>query len=174
MEKKNERGKRKNTKKEAEYEQARLHKGRGRGIGGLGEHLYIHFHFWTWYFIYLESHVLSWFVTNLIHLKWMRSTIAVSCPGRCAQHDRLFFSFPLLPRPPLSPPFSNTRCFLPFLLACLLCLLPFPLASFSFLSLLPPLLAIRIPAAGLFVCLFTTHSVHRLLLFAIVGCVCLS
>lgn len=89
----------------------------------------------------------------------MRSTIAVSCPGRCAQRDRLFFSFPLLSLFPTPAAFF------------LSCLLAFPLASFSFLSLLPPLLAIRIPAAGLFVCLFTTHSVHRLLLFAIVGCV---
>lgn len=82
-----------------------------------------------------------------------------------AQRDRLFFSFSLFSPPPTpSPRFPTPAAFF------LSCLLPsFSSRVFSFLSLLlPPLLAIRIPAVGLFV---TTHSVHRLLLFAIVGCV---
>ncbi len=102
---------------------------------------------------------MSWFVTNLIHLKWMRSTIAVSCPGRCAQHDRLFFSFPLLPRPPLSPPFSNTRCFLPFLLACLLCLLPFSSRVFFFSVVAAPIARYQNSSGGI-VCLFVYHSLR--------------
>lgn len=81
-----------------------------------------------------------------------------------AQRDRLFFSFPLLPRPPPLSPFPTPVA---FFLSCLLA--SFSSRVFSFLSLLlSPLLATKIPAVGLFV---TTRSVYRLLLFAIVGCV---
>ncbi len=76
--------------------------------------------------------------------KWMRSTVLFHVLVG-AQRDRLFFSFPLLPRPPLSPRFQ--RPLLSSFLACLLFLFLWRL--FSFLSLLYPLLATKIPAVGL-------------------------
>jgi len=109
----------------------------------------------------IESHVLSWFVTNIIHLNgW--DLLFCFMPWSVRNADRLFFSFPLLPRPTPLPVFQHPL--LSSFLACLLAsFLPFPLASFSFLSLLPappPIARYKNSSGGIVV---TTQSVHRLL-----------